>query len=174
MTVELNKMKLPKWYSSKPELWFMMAEPHMEAGGLDIAKLADQKKMFTLVLLELPENVAITVKSCIKKPKAGTKYNDLKKAILKHQESPEEAFVWVMETKLGDQKPSALAEQMRNYKVSEFHFLLCFTLHEFHFVQLNALKSTCCFRNMWFSCNSSCLFLPSFKFYWCNWSLFNS
>ena len=110
---ELHKIKLPRWYPNKPELWFTMNEPHMEVGGLDSSKVADQKKVFTLVLSEIPENVAITVKSQIKCPHAGSEYNDLKDAILKkHQESPEEAFVWVMEAKLGDQKPSALAEQI--------------------------------------------------------------
>ena len=31
----------------------------------------------------------------------------------------------------------ATPQRIRKYKVSEFHFLLCYTPHEFHFVQLN-------------------------------------
>ncbi len=96
-------------------MWFGIIEAKMTIAGLNVADTTHQKSMFALVVGELPQDVARTVKSLIKDPNNDTAYNDIKEVILgKHQETPSEAHKWLMSATLGDQKPSALAELMVN------------------------------------------------------------
>ena len=112
---DVSKLKLSAYMPAKPKLWFGVVEAKMELAGLVITDKTHQKAMFALVVGELTREIAMTVEHLIEEPTPETAYNDIKGAILdKHQESPTEAHKWILEATLGDQKPSALAEVMRN------------------------------------------------------------
>ena len=104
---EFSKVKLPKWIPDKPDLWFTIAENTMR-----MSKIESQEQKYIVVSAGLPVEVAITVEKAIRFPTAGRQYDGLKAAVLgKHSESPEEAHLWMKTARLGDQKPSALAER---------------------------------------------------------------
>ena len=86
---DVSKLKLSAYMPAEPKLWFGIVEAKMALAGLDPAETTHQKPMFALVVGELPQEVARTVKTKIKSPKPETAYNDIKTAILgKHQETP--------------------------------------------------------------------------------------
>ena len=88
MAENFHKIRLPKWDTEDPELWFQLCED-----TFTIAQCTDQKIQAILVQRELPQSVTTTVRQYITKPNKATRYSDLKKAILaQHKLSPREAW----------------------------------------------------------------------------------
>ena len=89
MAENFHKIRLPKWDTEDPELWFQLCED-----TFTIAQCEDQKIQAILVQRELPQSVTATVRQYITKPNDSSRYADLKKAILaQHKLSPREAWV---------------------------------------------------------------------------------
>ena len=108
MSENFHKIRLPKWDTEDPELWFQLCED-----TFTIAQCEDQKVQAILVQRELPQSVTATVRQYITKPNDSSRYADLKKAILaQHKLSPREAWVKIGAMTLGDQKPSQLGQAM--------------------------------------------------------------
>ena len=102
---DVSRLKLSTYMPDEPKLWFGIVEAKMGLAGLSFETKEHQSSMFALVVGELPQEVALTVKNLIEDPSTDTAYSDLKKLILsKHQESPTDAHRWMLSATLGDMK----------------------------------------------------------------------
>ena len=101
-----SKIKLPDWKADNPRLWFRMAEM---AFRLDDSVAIDKKKQMSYICSVIPMDVVERFEAVF----ATDDYNKVKAAIIGSvQKSDSELFDEMNQLRLGDQKPSVLAQQV--------------------------------------------------------------
>lgn len=98
--------KLPRFYTTNIELWFIQAEHAFTACSPSIT---NENTKFAHVVKELPENVSQEVCDILLAPPGSTPYSDLKQELISRLgESPERRLSELLAAcPLGDAKPSA-------------------------------------------------------------------
>ncbi len=79
---DVSRLKLSTYMPDEPKLWFGIVEAKMGLAGLSFETKEHQSSMFALVVGELPQEVAMTVKNLIEDPNADTAYDDIVIAIV--------------------------------------------------------------------------------------------
>ena len=114
-SVAINSVtiKLPVFYTSQVELWFLQAEAQF---SLRSPKISTQEQRYFHVLAALPEPVASSIKAHLQSPIWSTCYDDLKAELLQRYVRTK----WQLADDLlhhpgiGDRRPSALYADMAN------------------------------------------------------------
>lgn len=108
-SIEKLSIKLPLFWSAKPDIWFMQIEAQFS-----LSKITSDKTKYNLVITSLPHEVIATIYDVIIKPPQIDLYENLKKILISRLSCSEEKRLddLLLTSELGDQKPSDFYRSM--------------------------------------------------------------
>ena len=112
--VNAAAVKLPQFWQGNPEVWFAQVE-----SVFTTRNITTQKTKFDYVIQALDNFTADRVQAIVLNPPQDTQYDAIKKALIKafgkSQDQKDQELLNL--NGLGDRKPSALLQHMRNLNV---------------------------------------------------------
>ena len=110
MSLAAVTVKLPPYWPSDPQVWFIQAEVQFALRGI-----TQQKTMFDYIVAGLSSDVAAEVRDLLLKPPEEEPYNKLKAALLKRTGISEQRRLQqlLQGEELGDRRPTQLLRKMR-------------------------------------------------------------
>lgn len=104
------KIKAPEFFTSDPELWFYLLESQF-----NVHRVASDNMKFHVVISQLSQSVANSVKEVIKNQPLSGKYNTIKTRLIREFSPSEQGKIkkLLSEMELGDRKPTFLLQEMR-------------------------------------------------------------
>lgn len=106
---QIYKLKLPSFWSTCPEAWFIQAEMQFLLHNVD-----DDNIKFQLVIISLSQDIITKVLDVVQNPPSIRKYESIKKALCERFSLSEESRIEKLfsDTSIGDRKPSELFHDM--------------------------------------------------------------
>lgn len=110
-THHATEMKMPSFYESEPELWFIVVESQFAA-----RKITNEKTKFSIVVANLSCTTASQVKEVLKLPFTEGHYERLKQQLISiYAETASEKFrKLISNADIGDKKPSQFLNHMKS------------------------------------------------------------
>ena len=120
--VSAVQIKLPSFWTAKPELWFTQVEAQFSTKGVTA-----EKTKFDYVVQSLDNSTASEVEHFIMKPTADTAYTDIKAALIKAYGTSDDkkADELLNMGGLGDRKPTSLLRHMKSLNSDQETLFRC-------------------------------------------------